>query len=290
MKTKFLCIALCLLMLVGTFTACNDSVSEPADSQETKDTTSNNETTEGNENKDTFVKDTNGITYTLQRDGTYQLTFAPSGLIDVVIPETVNGRKVTSIGPEAFWDTHNYNNGHSLISIELPDSLTSIGRCAFSHCKSLRSISIPNGVKEIGESAFAECTELSEITIPNGVSRIKDSTFFGCDNLQSVTIASSVTIIEQYAFSCCDSLTSITIPEGVTEIQGFAFYKSGLETIVLPKGIKKIGLGTFQLDSDRSNLTDIYFTGTEAEWAEISKETAYIPATATIHFDYVPSN
>lgn len=47
------------------------------------------------------------------------------------------------------------------MSINIPDSVTSIGNGAFSDCKSLLNINIPNGVTNIGQGAFKNCGSLS---------------------------------------------------------------------------------------------------------------------------------
>lgn len=52
----------------------------------------------------------------------------------------------------------------SLTSINIPDSVTSIGANAFSGCRSLTSINIPDGVTSIGEGAFSGCSALTDIT------------------------------------------------------------------------------------------------------------------------------
>ena len=57
----------------------------------------------------------------------------------------------------------------SLTSINVPDSVTSIGSFAFSGCSMLESINIPDGVTSIGSSAFSRCTSLTSITISDGV-------------------------------------------------------------------------------------------------------------------------
>ena len=55
------------------------------------------------------------------------------------------------------------NNGHC----NIPDSVTSIERYAFSECRGLKSITIPNSVTSIGMCAFHNCTRLESITIPD---------------------------------------------------------------------------------------------------------------------------
>ena len=67
---------------------------------------------------------------------------------ELVIPETIDGNPVTSIGSSAFLRCT------SLTSITLPDSVTSIGDGAFDAGGGLTSITIPDGVTSIGDSAF----------------------------------------------------------------------------------------------------------------------------------------
>ena len=72
-----------------------------------------------------------------------------------------------------------------LTSINIPNSVTTIGEHAFSGCDSLTSINIPNSVTMIGKGAFSGCYSLTSINIPNSVTTIEDGAFYGCINLPS---------------------------------------------------------------------------------------------------------
>ena len=50
--------------------------------------------------------------------------------------------------------------------IQIPNSVTSIGDCAFKNCNSLASVTLPNSVTSIEYSAFEYCKSLTSITIP----------------------------------------------------------------------------------------------------------------------------
>ena len=50
-----------------------------------------------------------------------------------------------------------------LTSIEIPNSVTSIGGAAFKGCSNLTSIEIPASVTSIGGSAFDECSGLTTV-------------------------------------------------------------------------------------------------------------------------------
>lgn len=73
---------------------------------------------------------------------------------DVIIPSTIDGVSVTSIGNSAF------KNCTSLTSVKIPDTVISIGLGAFESCTSLTSITIPEGVATIENNSFAGCSNL----------------------------------------------------------------------------------------------------------------------------------
>ena len=115
-------------------------------------------------------------------------------------------------------------NNRILKSIELPNSVTSIGSGAFSGCSGLTSVTIPDSVTSIETSAFQYCSGLTSIEIPNSVTSIGTYAFGGCSSLTSVTIGNSVTSIGGYSFQGCSGLASVTVPNSVTSIGSDAFY------------------------------------------------------------------
>lgn len=98
-----------------------------------------------------------------------------------------------------------------LQSINIPDSVTTIGNEVFYECRSLRSINIPNSVTSIEEGAFYHCVSLQSINIPDSVTSIRENAFIWCENLQSINIPDSVTYIGKFAFFGCPSLQAIYI-------------------------------------------------------------------------------
>ena len=171
--------------------------------------------------------------------GTVEITNYTSIDTTVCIPSHIGGNAVTSIGDSAFFCT-------GLTSITIPDSVTSIGLCAFSGCSSLTSITIPGSVTSIGYSAFDACSSLTSITIPGSVTSIGNSAFYECSSLTIVTILGSVTSIGDSAFDGCVNLTTITIPDSVTSIGDYAFDGcANLTSITIPGSVTSIGKSAF---------------------------------------------
>lgn len=219
-------------------------------------------------------------------DGTVEITkYISSASTDIEIPSIIDGKKVTSIGNEAF------GYCSELESITIPDGVTSIGSNTFRDCDALRSIIIPDSITSIGDGAFGFCRALESITIPDNVESIGVGVFEGCRSLSDIivnennnnysdidgvlfdktqsklichpegkydkayVIPDSVTIIDEYSFFDCSRLTSITIPDGVTIIGHAAFWGcSYLTSVTLPDGVTNIDALAFR---DCRKLTSI---------------------------------
>ena len=197
-------------------------------------------------------------------------------ITSVIIPDSV-----TSIGYEAFYECR------SLTSVVIGDGVTSIGEYAFFDCDSLTSVVIPDSVTTIGDSAFEYCGSLTSVVIGDSVTSIADKAFDKCSSLASVVIGDSVTSIGDSAFSYCISLASVVIPDSVTRIAGGAFYDcDSLSSVVIGDSVTSIWGGAF---CDCDSLTNVYYTGTEEEWATITIYSGnYDLTNATIHYNYVP--
>lgn len=227
-----------------------------------------------------------GLEYTLSSDGTYYICSGAGTATDadIIIADLYNGKKVSSIGENAFYGCSSRN------SVIIPDSVTSIGDYAFYNCSNLTSIVIPDSITSIGDSAFSHCSGLTSITIPDSVTSIGNSALISCSSLANitvgennanyasqegilynkaktnilfvpkaitnkVTIPDSVTSIGNYTFSDCSLLTSITIPDSVTSIGDYAFDGcSSLTSITIPDSVTSIGYYAFH---DCSSLTSI---------------------------------
>jgi hypothetical protein len=145
---------------------------------------------------------------------------------------------------------------------------------AFHDCSDLMSITIPEGVTSIGNDAFRGCSSLTSITIPDSVTGIINGlAFYGCSSLTSVIIGNGITSIENNAFYMCGSLTSVIIGDGVTSIGNSAFMSCiSLTSVTIGKGVKNINGFAF---SGCAELSDIYYKGTKEEWDSIEKKSKW---------------
>ena len=136
-------------------------------------------------------------------------------------------------------------------------------------------------VTTLAANAFAYCPNITSVTIPNSVTSIGNHAFYGCTNLTSVTIPNSVTSIGQYSFGFCLGLTSVTIPNSVTDIGMGAFGSSrNLTSVTIGNSVTSIGIGAF---SSCSSIASVNYTGTVAQWCNISFGNNYSNPIALTH-------
>ncbi|MFB1034406.1 MAG: leucine-rich repeat domain-containing protein, partial [Sinobacterium sp.] len=124
-------------------------------------------------------------TYVLDGDSVKITGCSSTCLADLVIPNTLAGKSVTSIGAMAF-------SNNQLTSVSIPDGMTNIGYKAFSN-NQLSSLTIPSNVTNIGHEAFTN-NQLSSLTIPSNVTNIGYKAFYQ-NKLLSVIISNSMTSI-----------------------------------------------------------------------------------------------
>ncbi len=184
---------------------------------------------------------------------------------------------VETIGQNAF------RGCKQLKSAELPASVGDIGTATFYDCKELKSVKFApsNNTVTMGEDMFGGCWNLTSVTLPSKANQISTGMFTSCISLFSINIPQGVETIGERAFASCSQLTKITIPDGVTQIGRAAFSAcSSLTKAYIPSSVTQIMPTAF---SNCGSLTDIYFTGTQAQWDNISKMAASDFSGKTIH-------
>ncbi len=112
----------------------------------------------------------------------------------VIIPDTINGLPVTSIGNYAF------ENETSVTSVTIPGSVTSIGADAFLG-SGLTSLAIGGAVTNIKSAAFAYCSSLTNVTISSGVASIGGNAFILDTRLTGIYILGNAPAADPTVFS-----------------------------------------------------------------------------------------
>ncbi len=155
-----------------------------------------------------------------------------------------------------------YINDALVTDVVVPNTVNHILNYAFVNYSYLNSINISESVKTIGISAFSGCSSLKTVTIPDSVTTIGGDAFRHCASLISVTIGSSVSSIGSNAFMYCYSLievinkSSLDITAGEQtngDIGDIGNYAKHIITDELYSAIVKMGDYIFYDDG-----TDIY--------------------------------
>lgn len=135
--------------------------------------------------------------------------------------------------------------GSHIESISFPLSLKIIEGWAFRFSENLKSIEIPDSVTEIGKLAFEFCTGLENVKLPNRLTVLKQQTFSGTKNLKEIDIPGSVKEIESASLGWSNSLETIHLHDGLEILNDLTQCKS-LKNVLIPKTVKEIASGIFR--------------------------------------------
>ena len=184
------------------------------------------------------------LSFVILEDGTAELSSYSSENADIVVPDKLGGCPVTVIGESC----------SSMQSVQLPATVTVIGKSAFSGCDGLTSVTLPAKLKSIGDYAFYECTSLSALVIPDTVTEIGESAFSG-SGLTEITVPVNAAKIGDEAFSSCSQLTKVTVRSSLAE-SGTSLFKecSALTSVTFGEGAVAVPESMFE---ECAQLTDV---------------------------------
>lgn len=215
-------------------------------------------------------------TYILLEDGTAEIQKFAGTEEKVEVPAELDGKKVTSIGEDAFLGCK------TMQEIMIPDGVTVIGRHAFEKCTALVKVTLPETLTTIKSEAFRDCDALVSITLPNSLCELDNNLFCYCDMLtdivvsedhpyletdgsalyskadkclicypkaltaESYTVKEGTEIIREMAFVDNKNIKEVILPDHMTDIGVAAFFGCfALESINLPEGLTVINDSTF---------------------------------------------
>ena len=126
-------------------------------------------------------------------------------------------------------------------------------------------------------------TQIRSVTIEQGITSVGPGSFSGATNLTTVSLPDGLEGIGEHAFFNAKSLTNITIPKGLSYIHSGCFYLcTAMTAIFLPSSLKNFAGNA--LDG-ASSLSDIYYEGSEEDWAKIKPANSSSYNNATVHFN-----
>lgn len=190
----------------------------------------------------------------------------------ITIPETVDyegaSYTVVAVADNAFasFKEGYYTHTYSLSQINLPQTVTSIGKSAFVSASLSKGVAFPQGssLSSIGENAFESCG-MTSFDVPASVTTIGASAF-ASSSLSTISFPGdcALTRIPESAFRK-SSLASISIPASVRIVDAYAFAETKLTSIEVPSTVRSLGESVFRdcerlvqaSIADGSSLTEI---------------------------------
>lgn len=265
---------LLILVMAAAIVGCSGKDSEDKKKEDDKDVelTGTPEATPSEEAKAPQANGSAGLDYNTSADGE-TVSIRNIGTCEdknIVIPETIDGKKVVEIEKNAFINS-------KIESITIPEGVTKIGEKAFEYCRNLKTVTLPDSLEELGKAAFYG-SGITEITLPEKVNSIVTTTFEGCKDLRVFRAGGELKNIGSYAFSGCNSLETVELNDGLESIRSNVFRNcvslkkieipdtvkiiednaftgcSGLESVKLPKNLREFDYLVFK---DCKNLKEV---------------------------------
>ncbi|MCR5479774.1 MAG: leucine-rich repeat domain-containing protein [Ruminococcus sp.] len=175
--------------------------------------------------------------------------------------------KLTITGTGAMYDYTSYSNvpwyanRANITSVEITDSITSIGNYAFEECTGLTSVTLPDSLTSIGSYAFRHCTGLTSINIPKNVTSIGSDAFYACTGITNVYCLANPTNLTWTDGDCDDFI--LPYPQRkTTRCHVPAAYLSGYNS-----KYNKDSVGKGGTDVNVTFVDDIQLCGDSAYWS-----------------------
>lgn len=202
--------------------------------------------------------------------------FSGNWFTTITIPSSV-----TEIGARAFYDCPYLETVILNGGCKFGTDYNLFPKGAFSNCSKLREVQMNGDIEEIPAHMFESCCALNKLKLPARLKTIGTDAFSGC-GVEEMKLPDTVTTIAEEAFEF-SYVRKIALSKGMKTIPHRAFYASNLRAVYIPASMEKIDVGAFE----NCALTDIYYSGSEADWANMKVESTGNEALtkATIHYN-----
>jgi hypothetical protein len=166
--------------------------------------------------------------------------YGATDIKELVIPDTIDGYPVISIGGEGSIIIESYPFG----ALGNQRALSYIPYSLFDKCDNLEEIYLSNKLEWIGAGAFSS-TKLKRVVLPDTVTYIGAAAFASCYQLEEVILSKNIEIIERYAFEF-SKIKEIVLPDSLIRIEKEAFAMcSQLNKVDFGKNISYVGDNVF---------------------------------------------
>jgi hypothetical protein len=245
--------------------------------------------------------------YKVIDDGTVEIEKYLGNETEIDIPSELGGKTVTSIGKKSFSKLKR----NEYTTVNVPDTVTSIGELAFAYCQNLTIRGCEN-VEEIRKYAFIDSNFAEPNSFPecNKLITIGDNAFSYAKNLGKFYLADSVEYIGEGAFLYA-KCTIDKIPDGVKHIgiyglgSGYSYNTEKMEIVgdnillnitddgicIVPYGVKLISSGDNYYEGmygrQYMNMSELYIPDTVTD-LELQMGAFYSPRI--ILYIYIPSS
>ena len=119
---------------------------------------------------------------------------------------------ITNIGDYAFYDSNEVTSGLESFEINLPSTLTRIGKYAFRWHIMPGELMLPEGLTELGSGAFMQAKGVTGISIPSTLKNIPNQAFFMLSDVTTLVIPDTVETLGISSFGLMTGLKNLTVP------------------------------------------------------------------------------
>ena len=217
------------------------------------------------ENESRITETDDGFIFIRLNNKTYLIDYI-GGNNHIILPDYCNG--------ESYELYFNAIRGDQILSIVIPDTITSIPAEAITYCDNLVSITIGKNVEYIHIDNFDKSNNIIEV-VDNSKNKVAESLIYGSEyselrNAPLVHTGESIIEIvdDTYVFAtfngvnylyCVLNTEELVLPESykgeMYEISAYFRYSGSTESLIIPDGVSAIGTNAFQNNTTLLSVT-----------------------------------